>query len=95
MLLITKSKHEINSASRDELVNHALLALRDSVGAKDEEGLTPRNTTVAFVGADDKFTIWEDDALQDLLDNLEGGTGGKAGDDDDDEADADDQDLDQ
>jgi 20S proteasome subunit alpha 6 len=77
---------EFPDASRDELINHALLALRDTVASKDEQGLTTRNTTIAFVGEGIPFTVWEGDQLRALLDNLEGGTGGKKpGDDDDDD----------
>jgi 20S proteasome subunit alpha 6 len=78
-------------ASRDELINHALLALRDTVASKDEQGLTTRNTTIAFVGDGIPFTVWEGEQLRSLLDNLEGGTGGKKPGDDDDDGDADDK----
>jgi 20S proteasome subunit alpha 6 len=84
---LEKHVADFAAASRDQLINHALLALRDTVASKDELGLTTRNTTIAFVGDGMPFTVWEGEQLKALLDNLEGGTGGKKpGDDDDDDA---------
>ena len=74
---LEKNFETFADCDRDALINHALIALRDTVASKDEDGLTTRNTSIAFVGADLKFTVWEGDALRELLDNLEGGTGGK------------------
>lgn len=50
-------------ASLDELVKHALFALRETAGQKSE-GLTMQNTTVAVVGLDQEFVIHEDEKVQ-------------------------------
>ena len=55
-------------AALDELCRHALLALRE---ACSEGELTAKNVSLAFVGADSKFTLVEDAALAPYLAALE------------------------
>lgn len=50
-------------ASLNDLVKHALFALRETAGQRSE-GLTAGNTTIAVVGLDQKFAIYEDEAVQ-------------------------------
>jgi len=50
----------------DELIKHALFALRETTGQRSE-GLTAGNTSIAVVGIDQKFSIYEDDTVQPLV----------------------------
>jgi len=60
---LEKKYLEFENASLDELVKHALFALRETAGQKSE-GLTMQNTTVAVVGLDQEFVIHEDEKVQ-------------------------------
>ena len=51
------------AASREDLIRHALLSLRETCGSQSE-GLTSANTTLGIVGEGEKFTILEDELLQ-------------------------------
>ena len=53
----------------DELVKHALFALRETAGQKSD-GLTMDNTTVAVVGIDQSFVVHEDEAVQQYVSYL-------------------------
>jgi 20S proteasome subunit alpha 6 len=62
---------EFSNATKEKLIEHALIALRDTL-AQDKE-LTAANTTIAIVGADQQFTIYDDDDVEQwlsLLDSL-------------------------
>lgn len=71
----------------DELIQHALLALREALSSTtpapsssttspaQPEGLTARNVSVAVVGLGQPFKILEGDVLQPYLDKLESGAG--------------------
>lgn len=55
--------------SLEELIVHGLNALRDTL-AQDKE-LTPKNTSIAFLGADTPFKILDDDLVAPWLDRLD------------------------
>ena len=79
---------EFPNATKEQLIEYALTALRDTL-AQDKE-LTTSNTTVAVVGADHDFTIYDDDDVEqwlNLLDTLTNARTGGNNDDDDDEDD--------
>lgn len=79
---------EFPDATKEQLIEYALTALRDTL-AQDKE-LTTSNTTVAVVGADHDFTIYDDDDVEqwlNLLDTLTNSRTGGNNDDDDDEDD--------
>lgn len=79
---------EFPDATKEQLIEYALTALRDTL-AQDKE-LTTSNTTVAVVGADHDFTIYDDDDVEqwlNLLDTLTNARTGGNNDDDDDEDD--------
>ena len=44
-------------------MKHALFALRETAGQRSE-GLTAENTTIAIVGLDHPFVIYEDETVQ-------------------------------
>eukprot|EP00897_Mesotaenium_endlicherianum_P009233 jgi/Mesen1/8338/ME000461S07753 len=56
------------SSSLDELIKHALFAVKESL---QEGELTSKNCSIAIVGKDKKFTILEDDAAQPYIDAME------------------------
>ncbi|GMM46660.1 proteasome core particle subunit alpha 6 [Pichia kluyveri] len=81
---------EFPDASKEQLIEYALTALRDTL-AQDKE-LTSANTTVAVVGKDDAFTVYDDEEVEQwlsLLDTLSNNrsTGADNDDEDDDEDD--------
>lgn len=76
---LEKHHETFGTASRDELIVHALQALVGCVGGDDE--LTTENGSIAIVGKDQAFTLIEGDALKPYLDRLEI----RADDDDDDD----------
>jgi hypothetical protein len=51
---------KFDTCSKDELIRHALLALK---GATLKGRLTSQNTSIAFVGKGVPFTVLEDDAV--------------------------------
>ncbi|CAH2448592.1 20S proteasome subunit alpha type-6 [Komagataella phaffii CBS 7435] len=67
--LLERSLEEIKTASRQELIKLGLLALRDTL-AQDKE-LTAANTSVSVVGIDEKFTLYDDEDVQQWLDLLD------------------------
>lgn len=67
--LLERSLEEIKTASRQELIKLGLLALRDTL-AQDKE-LTAANTSVSVVGIDEKFTLYDDEEVQQWLDLLD------------------------
>lgn len=80
---LEKFVDEFAGCDADNLIKHALLALRESVG--DGE-LTARNTTIAIVGEDQAFTILEGADLQPHLAEIEDGDEAAEGGDGDDGA---------
>jgi 20S proteasome subunit alpha 6 len=53
-------------ASLDELVVHGLFAIRDTI--QQDKTITTENVSIAFVGADAKFTVITGSALQIYID---------------------------
>lgn len=58
---LEKHFESFDSLSLDELITHALLALRETIGSSGE--LTSSNVTVGYVSVDTPFTVLEDDAV--------------------------------
>ena len=86
---------EFPDASKEQLIEYALTALRDTL-AQDKE-LTSANTTVAVVGKDDAFTVYDDEEVEQwlsLLDTLSNNRSTGADNDEDDDED-DDEDAEQ
>jgi len=83
---LEKHFETFDGLSRDELIKHALMALKGT--ATKDKGLTSQSVTVAFVGKDTPFTILEDDDVKPLLVGIldEDGDEGEDGGDDGDEA---------
>jgi len=67
---LEKHLDEFSDSSWEEIVTHALLALRDTL--PNDLDLTAKNCTVAVVGADHELTIYEDDKVAPFLAKLEG-----------------------
>lgn len=87
---LERNFEEFPNASKEKLIEHALIALRDTL-AQDKE-LTMENTTVAIVGKDEDFKIYDDADVEQwlsLLDTLTNArsTGLQEDEDDDDEDD--------
>jgi len=61
---------EFADLSCDELIKHALLALRETLGTGQE--LTAANVAVGYVGLDGGFTILEDDTIAPYIDAVKG-----------------------
>lgn len=57
---------EFSDLTLDELIQHALVALRETLGTGSE--LTSSNVAVGYVSADKPFTILEDEAIQAYVD---------------------------
>merc|ERR1712137_1780 len=66
---LEKKFEEFSDASLDQLIHHGLFALRETSG-QQSEGLTMKNTSVAVVGRDKKFTIIENEDVKPYLDAL-------------------------
>lgn len=68
---LEKSVESFESAPLDQLILHAVKALRDTLPADSPTGLTLQNCSVAIVGIDTKFTILDEtDQLKAILDQL-------------------------
>lgn len=65
---LEKHLDEFKTASLDKLIEHALLALRDTLPAEDN--LSKKNTTIAVVGKDTIFKSMDDDEVQPYLDRI-------------------------
>lgn len=66
-----KKLADFPDATKEQLIEYALIALRDTL-AQDKE-LNSANTTVAVVGIDQDFTVYDDDDVEpwlNLLDSL-------------------------
>lgn len=66
---LERNFQEFPDATLDQLIIHGLNALRDTL-AQDKE-LTPKNTSVAFLGVDTPFKILDDDLVAPWLDRLD------------------------
>ncbi|CCH40618.1 Proteasome subunit alpha type-1 [Wickerhamomyces ciferrii] len=79
------------NATKEELIVHGLNALRDTL-SQDKE-LNSKNTSIAIVGKDTDFTLWDDDDVQPWLNKLDSTSnartsgGNNGGDDDNDDDD--------
>uniref|UniRef100_A0AC34R1T3 Proteasome subunit alpha type n=1 Tax=Panagrolaimus sp. JU765 TaxID=591449 RepID=A0AC34R1T3_9BILA len=65
---LEKHLDEFKTSSLDKLIEHALLALRDTLPAEDN--LSKKNTTIAVVGKDTPFKSMDDDEVQPYLDRI-------------------------
>jgi len=74
---LEKHLNDLPECSLEELVKHGLLALRDTL--PNEVELTTKNCSIAIVGKDTSFTIYEDDAVSPYLRTIEGEERSRAG----------------
>lgn len=65
---LEKNLESFKNASIDQLIDHALQALRDTLPAEDK--LTKKNTTIAIVGKDQPFTVMDDDDVAKYVDKV-------------------------
>ena len=63
---LEKHFEEFAELPLEQLVTHAVLALRETLGSGTE--LSSNNVAVGYVGGDHKFTILEDDLVQPYID---------------------------
>lgn len=63
---LEKHFDSFENLSLDELIAHALLALRETIGSSGE--LSSSNVTIGYVAQDTPFTILEDDAVTPYID---------------------------
>lgn len=68
---LERTFEKFEGLSLDELVKHALLALRETVSSSKDTELTADNTDVAVVGKGTKFTIYEGDQVKPYLSMIE------------------------
>lgn len=66
-----------SDCSLDELIHHALLALRECLPSDAE--LTAKNVSIAMVGEGQDLEVWDDDRVQPHLDTMESTKGGRIG----------------
>lgn len=81
-----------DTASKDDLIMHALRALSGCVAGDDK--LTKENGSIAVVGKGESYTLIEGEALKPYLDRLELEGGGEEEDDDDADDDEDEEEKD-
>lgn len=67
---LEKHLNEFPTCTLDELIKHALRALRDTL--PNEIELTTKNCSLGIVGQDVSFTIFDDDKIKPYLDAIEG-----------------------
>lgn len=67
---LEKTFDTYHGASKDQLIKHALLALRETISPEGEK-LNSQNATIAVVGKDIPFTILENEAIEPYLSNLD------------------------
>jgi len=65
-----KKIEDFKQSNLEELIKHGLRALRDTL--PNEEELTTKNCSLAVVGKDTKFTIYDDDGIAPFLAGIEG-----------------------
>eukprot|EP00761_Pharyngomonas_kirbyi_P012488 gb/GECH01012515.1/.p1 GENE.gb/GECH01012515.1/~~gb/GECH01012515.1/.p1 ORF type:complete len:249 (+),score=54.91 gb/GECH01012515.1/:1-747(+) len=68
---LERNFENFKGASESQLIHHALKALQGTTG--DNVDLNTRNCSVAIVGKDNKFTIYEDEDVEQYLNMLEEG----------------------
>ncbi|XP_071942529.1 proteasome subunit alpha type-1-like [Antedon mediterranea] len=66
---LEKYLNQFSDSTLEELVKHGLTALRDTL--PNESELTTKNCSVAIVGKDQKFTVYEDDDVANFLAGIE------------------------
>merc|ERR1712127_987583 len=66
---LEKHLNEFPTNSCDELIRHALRALRDTL--PNEIELSTKNVSVSIVGKDQPFTVYNDDNVKPYLDSIE------------------------
>ncbi|KAH7714106.1 proteasome subunit alpha type 1 [Aphelenchoides avenae] len=66
---LEKNLAAFKTANLEELIEHALLALRDTL--PPEDNLLKKNTTIGIVGRGTEFKILDDDDVQPHLDRIE------------------------
>lgn len=66
---LEKHLNEFPNASLDDLIRHALRALRDTL--PNEIELSTKNVSVSIVGKDMPFTVYNDDNVKPYLDSIE------------------------
>jgi 20S proteasome subunit alpha 6 len=67
---LEKHLNEFPTNNLDELIRHALRALRDTL--PNEIELSTKNCSLAIVGRDMAFTIFDDEKIKPYLDSIEG-----------------------
>ncbi|VIO89840.1 Proteasome subunit alpha type 1, putative [Brugia malayi] len=67
---LERNLDQFPTANVEQLVEYALLALRDTLPAEDS--LSKKNTTIAIVGKGTPFKVMEDDDVQPFLDRIAG-----------------------
>lgn len=77
---LERTFESFDSCSLDELIKHAVLALRETVSSSKDTELTAENTAVSTVGKGCAFTIYEDDAVKPYLAMIESDETEKSGD---------------
>eukprot|EP00211_Chloroparvula_japonica_P014850 CAMPEP_0119118944 /NCGR_PEP_ID=MMETSP1310-20130426/652_1 /TAXON_ID=464262 /ORGANISM="Genus nov. species nov., Strain RCC2339" /LENGTH=244 /DNA_ID=CAMNT_0007108345 /DNA_START=95 /DNA_END=829 /DNA_ORIENTATION=+ len=68
---LEKKYKEFESASLDDLVRHALFALRESTGDK-ADGMTMENTSIAIVGENQPFKLIDGEETAQYLSKIDG-----------------------
>jgi len=76
---LEKKLDEFPNCSLDELIRHALRALRDTL--PNEIELSTKNVSVSIVGKDCPFTVYNDDSVKPYLDSIESDARAPASDD--------------
>ena len=66
---LEKNFQSFDSASLEDLIKHALTALKDTTGENVE--LNSKNCSIGIVGIDRKFTIYDEEAVEEYLKMLE------------------------
>jgi 20S proteasome subunit alpha 6 len=73
---LEKHFESFEGASLDELIKHALLALRETLSTGQE--LSPQSVAVGYVGKQGGFTLLEDDTIAPYIESVKR-TEGEAG----------------
>jgi len=68
---LEKTYETFDDCTPEELIRHALLALRETCQGSDSPGLTNANTVIAIVGKDQPLRIYENEALTPYLVGIE------------------------
>jgi 20S proteasome subunit alpha 6 len=65
---LEKHLDQFKTATLDQLIEHALLALRDTL--PQEDNLSKKNTSISIVGKDTPFKAMDDDEVQPFLERI-------------------------